>query len=126
MSATTKVLKCEECGNIVEPLREGEGELSCCGRPMVLVVENSVDPALRGEKHVPVVSKAEGGFSVRVGSVLHPMVPEHYIEWIDIRSKDRLSRKYLTPGEEPEVVFPTSAQEVTARAYCNLHGLWKA
>ena len=124
MAARTQVYKCGGCGIILEALHEGEGELSCCDRPMTLVVENTVDAAR--EKHVPVVSKAEGGFSVRVGSVLHPMVPEHYIEWVDVSSGSSVCRKYLAPGEEPEVIFPTGAQEVTARAYCNLHGLWKA
>lgn len=123
MAERQQVYKCEVCGNIVEMLHVGGGELVCCGQPMKLYQENSVDAAQ--EKHVPVVEKIEGGFKVTVGSVAHPMEEKHYIEWVEIIDGDKISRRFLSPGEAPEAVFLTDAAQVTAREYCNLHGLWK-
>ena len=115
------IYKCEVCGNIVELLHVGNGPLSCCGQPMKQMVENTTDGAK--EKHVPVFE----GETVKVGSVAHPMLPEHYIEWIEIVGKDRLCRRFLAPGEAPEAAFDDCAQAIAyAREYCNLHGLWKA
>ena len=98
----------------------------CCAQPMDRLVENTVDAAL--EKHVPVIEKTDDGYLVKVGSVAHPMTPEHWIEWIEITSEDGMfmQRRMLTPSSTPEAVFKTDAQKVTALAYCNLHGLWKA
>ena len=123
MTERLQVYKCEVCGNIVEVLHEGEGELVCCKQPMKLLVENTVDAAK--EKHVPVVEKTADGFKAKVGSVAHPMEEKHYIEWIDIIADGKAYRQFLNPGQAPEATFNISAEQVTAREYCNLHGLWK-
>jgi superoxide reductase len=107
----------------VEVLHEGQGELVCCGQPMKLFVENTVDAAR--EKHVPVVEKAAGTFNVKVGSVPHPMEEDHYIEWVEIIVDGKAYRQFLKPGGSPEATFDIKAEKVTAREYCNLHGLWK-
>ena len=91
---------------------------------MKLFVENTVDAAL--EKHVPVVEKIEGGYKVTVGSVAHPMQDDHYIEWIELVAGDIAYRQFLNPGDTPEATFMIEADQVTAREYCNLHGLWKS
>lgn len=124
MTKQKQVYRCAICGNIVEVMHPAGGELVCCGQPMELLVENSKDAAL--EKHVPVVEKIEGGYRVSVGSVEHPMLPEHFIEWIELITENVVMRKYLHPGEKPVAVFMTDAAEVTAREYCNLHGHWKS
>lgn len=124
MTQKLQIYKCEICGNIVEMLHEGEGELVCCGQPMKLFLENTVDAAK--EKHIPVIEKIEGGFKVKVGSVAHPMEAKHYIEWIEAITGDgRVYRQFLSPGQAPEAVFKIDASKITAREYCNLHGLWK-
>jgi len=123
MTERLQVYKCEICGNIVEVLHEGAGELVCCGQPMKLYVENTVDAAR--EKHVPVVEETECGIKVKVGSVPHPMEEEHYIEWIEVVADGKAYRQFLKPGDAPEALFDIVAEEITARAYCNLHGLWK-
>ena len=124
MTEKLQVYKCEVCGNIVEVIHEGAGELVCCGQPMKLFVENTEDAAQ--EKHVPVIEKVDGGFKVTVGSVAHPMEEKHYIEWIEIVADGKAYRQFLNPGDAPEAVFKIEAEKVTAREYCNLHGLWKA
>ncbi len=124
MTEKLQVYKCEVCGNIVEMLHEGKGELVCCGKPMKLIVENTVDAAR--EKHVPVLEKTDTGVKVTVGSVAHPMEEKHYIEWIEVIADKKAYRRFLKPGEAPEAEFSIEAGEVTAREYCNLHGLWKA
>lgn len=123
MAERYEVYKCDLCGNIVEVLAGGAGELVCCGQPMVKLVENTVDAAR--EKHVPVVEAVDGGVKVKVGDVAHPMEEKHYIEWIEVIAGDVSYRKYLKPGDAPEAVFQVAPDGVTARAYCNLHGLWK-
>jgi len=124
MTEKLQIYKCEICGNIVEMLHPGEGELVCCGAPMKLFQENSVDAAK--EKHVPVNEKIDGGFTVKVGSVAHPMEEKHYIEWIEVITEDgKVYRQFLLPGEKPEAVFKIDANKITAREYCNVHGLWK-
>ena len=124
MAERLEVYKCEACGNIVEVLHGGGGELVCCGEAMKLMVENTVDAAK--EKHVPVIEKVEGGVKVTVGSVAHPMEDKHYIEWIEVIADGKAYRQFLKPGGAPEAFFNIEAQQVTAREYCNLHGLWKA
>ena len=124
MTAKKQIYKCKICGNIVEVLHEGVGELVCCGEPMALYDENTVDAAT--EKHVPVITKTERGYKVQVGEVLHPSTEEHYIEWIELIADGKACRQFLNPGDEPMAEFETDASEVTAREYCNLHGLWKA
>jgi superoxide reductase len=123
MAERLEIYKCEACGNIVEVIHGGGGELVCCGDPMQLLVENTVDAAK--EKHVPVIEKVEGGVKVKVGDVAHPMEEKHYIEWVEIIAGDKADRQFLNPGEAPEAVFKTDADNVTAREFCNLHGLWK-
>ena len=124
MAERMEVYKCEACGNIVEVLHGGGGELVCCGQPMVLFKENTVDAAK--EKHVPVIEKTADGFVVKVGAVAHPMEEKHYIEWIEIIADGTVYRQFLNPGDAPEATFNIKADQVTAREYCTIHGLWKA
>ena len=123
MTEKMEVYKCAVCGNIVEMLHGGKGQLICCGQPMKKYAENTTDAAV--EKHVPVVEKTANGFTVKVGEVSHPMEDKHYIEWIEVIADGKLYRKFLKPGETPEATFCIDAANVTAREYCNLHGLWK-
>jgi len=123
MAERLEVYKCEACGNIVEVLFGGAGELVCCGEPMKQMIENTVDAAK--EKHVPVIEMIDGGFKVKVGSVAHPMEEKHYIEWIELLADGTAYRQFLEPGMPPEAVFNIQAESVSAREYCNLHGLWK-
>jgi superoxide reductase len=124
MTEKLQIYKCEVCGNIVEMLHAGAGQMVCCGQPMTLFKENSVDASK--EKHVPVIEKTAAGIKVKVGSVAHPMEEKHYIEWIEIIADGKAYRAFLKPGEAPEATFEIKAEKVTAREYCNLHGLWKA
>lgn len=126
MTQKNEVYKCSVCGNIVEILHAGAGELVCCGKPMVKMAENTTDGAK--EKHVPVITKTADGYKVAVGSAAHPMAEDHYIEWIELIADGKVYRQYLKPGDAPEATFCfcTKANEVSAREYCNLHGLWKA
>jgi len=124
MAEREQVYKCEICGNIVEVLHGGKGQLVCCGQPMKLLTENTVDAAK--EKHVPVIEKIEGGWRVKVGAVPHPMEEKHYIEWIALYAEGRVQRKFLKPGDEPQADFLCKADKVAAKEYCNLHGLWMA
>ena len=124
MTKKNEVYKCSLCGNIVQVLHTGAGELVCCGQPMELLTENTVDAAQ--EKHIPVVEKTDTGYKVTVGSVAHPMEEKHWIEWIELVTDSAVYRVDLQPGDAPEAVFCTEADAVTARAYCNLHGLWKS
>jgi len=122
MTKKNQVYKCEICGNITEVLHEGDGTLICCGKAMKLFNENSVDANL--EKHIPIIEKTDNGVLVEVGSVKHPMEGKHYIEFIEIISNGIVYRKDLNPGDKPEAEFCIEG-DVVARAYCNLHGLWK-
>ncbi|MCX7988179.1 MAG: desulfoferrodoxin [Thermodesulfovibrio sp.] len=124
MTQKLQVYKCEKCGNIVEILHEGVGQLVCCGQPMKLFSENIVDATL--EKHVPVIENIEGGYKVKVGSIPHPMDEKHYIEWIELIADGKVFRQFLNPGQPPEAIFYLTSKDVIAREYCNLHGLWKA
>lgn len=123
MAKKQQIFKCEICGNIVEVLHAGEGQLVCCNEPMKLVVENSEDAA--EEKHVPVIERTAEGILVKIGSAPHPMEESHYIEWIQLIADNQSYRQYLSPGNKPQALFKLSADNVTARAYCNIHGLWK-
>lgn len=124
MPSRLEVYKCAHCGNIVEVLHGGKAPLICCGEPMKLLREGQTDGAL--EKHVPVIEKTENGYKVSVGSVAHPMTDEHWIEWIELVADGISYKKFLNPGEAPVAEFCVKADSVTAREYCNLHGLWKA
>lgn len=124
MTKRLQIYKCEICGNMVEMIHEGIGQLVCCGKPMKFYEENTVDASQ--EKHVPAVEKIEGGFKVKVGSVPHPMEEKHYIEWIEVIADGKAYRQFLKPGDMPEAVFMIDASAITAREYCNLHGVWKS
>ncbi len=124
MPQLNEVYKCELCGNIVELLHGGVGALVCCNQKMVKLTENTVDAAK--EKHVPVIEIGADNITVKVGSVAHPMLDEHYIEWIELLADGKVYRQNLKPGGAPEAVFPVVAKQLTAREYCNLHGLWAA
>ena len=124
MAKQLGIYKCEVCGNIVEVLHAGDGELVCCGKPMKEMVENTVDAAK--EKHVPVIEKSAGGFLVKIGAVPHPMEEKHYIEWIELVVDGKAYRQFLKPGDKPEAEFETTGKNIQAREYCNLHGLWSA
>ncbi len=124
MAQRYEVYVCRICGNIVEVLHGGQGKLICCAEPMVLMEEGTVDAAK--EKHVPVIEKVDGGVKVRVGSVPHPMEEKHYIEWIEVLVDGRVYRQYLNPGDAPEAFFAVEGKDVSAREYCNLHGLWRS
>lgn len=124
MTELRNVYKCAVCGNMVEVVHSGGGTLTCCNQPMNLMKENTTDAAV--EKHVPVVEKVDGGVLVKVGSVEHPMIDTHYIEWIEIHTADKVYRKYLKPGLKPEAFFAIEDEVLYVREYCNLHGLWKA
>jgi superoxide reductase len=123
MAKKLQIFKGKSCGMIVEVLHEGTGEMVCCGEPMLLIEENTVDAAK--EKHVPVIEKTKDGILVKVGSVEHPMLDAHYIEWIELLADGKVYRQFLKPGEKPEALFKMEADDVSAREYCNLHGLWK-
>ncbi|MDO8722605.1 MAG: desulfoferrodoxin [Syntrophales bacterium] len=124
MTKNLEIYKCEVCGNIVEVVHGGVGQLVCCDQPMKSMAENTTDASR--EKHVPVITKVPGGVKVSVGSIPHPMEEKHYIEWIEIIADGKAYRQFLNPGGAPEAFFPLEAASITAREYCNLHGLWKA
>jgi len=124
MTERFKVYKCEICGNIVEVLHEGRGALVCCGQPMNLYDEKTADSST--EKHVPVIEKTDDGFKIIVGSTLHPMDEDHYIEWIELTADGKSCKQYLKPGDEPAATFCLKADKVIAREYCNKHGLWRS
>jgi superoxide reductase len=124
MANRNEIYKCEICGNIVAVLHASDGELYCCGKEMTLLKENSVDAAK--EKHVPVIEKNGNTYTVKVGSVAHPMEEKHYIEFIELLTEARVYRAFLSPGKKPEAVFDVHGKVLGARAYCNVHGLWKS
>lgn len=118
------IYKCSHCGNVVEVVHAGGGTLSCCGEAMKELTENTVDASK--EKHIPVITKINGGYKVVVGSIEHPMEEAHLIEFIELVTPSGVLRKNLKPGEKPEAIFLTNETDVYAREFCNLHGLWKA
>jgi len=124
MTQLNQIYKCEVCGNIVEVVHTGVGELVCCGQPMKLLQENTTDAAT--EKHVPVIEKSDSTVTVKVGSVAHPMEEKHYIKFIELLADGKVYRKFLKPGDTPEATFEITAEKIEAREYCNVHGLWKA
>lgn len=127
MTQLKQIYKCEICGNIVEVLHSGAGELVCCGKPMILQLENTVDADT--EKHLPIIEKTDEGYLVRVGSMAHPMNENHYIEWIELLVDDKVFKAQLAPDQGPKAEFCINAiesEKISARAYCNLHGLWKS
>lgn len=124
MTELRQIYKCQICGNIVEVLHTGKGALHCCGKPMELMQPQTADSAK--EKHVPVIEKTEAGVAVKVGSVDHPMLDAHWIEWIEVVADGKVYRQFLQAGQPPAAHFCVPAEDVEgARAYCNLHGLWQ-
>lgn len=123
MMKEKQVYKCNVCGNIVEVLYAGGGELVCCGQPMGLLEEKTKDEGL--EKHVPVIEKTEKGIKVKVGSIPHPMEEKHYIQWIEVVTDNGVYRKHLKPKDMPEAEFEIKDKILKVREYCNVHGLWK-
>ena len=124
MTEKLEVYQCEVCGNMVEVLHVGKGTLVCCGQNMVLQKENSKEASL--EKHVPVIEPLAGGFRVSVGSIPHPMEEKHFIEWVELVADGKAYRQFLNPGEAPQAFFALEAKKIAARAFCNLHGMWKS
>jgi superoxide reductase len=124
MATQKQIYKCSICGNIIEVLHGGVGQLVCCGQPMDLLEGKTTDAGM--EKHVPVIEKTDEGIRVKVGSISHPMEESHYIEWIEVVADGVSYRKFLNPGEKPEAEFCIKAEKIEAREYCNIHGLWKS
>lgn len=124
MTEITQIYRCEVCGNIVEVIHPGAGQLVCCGQPMKLLEEKTGDEGQ--EKHVPVIERTETGVKVKVGSIPHPMEENHYIEWIEIIADGKTYRKFLKPVDAPEAEFCVKAGKIEAREYCSVHGLWRA
>ncbi|MCK4635647.1 MAG: desulfoferrodoxin [Candidatus Moranbacteria bacterium] len=124
MTEKHQVYKCLICGNIVQINHVGVGELVCCNQLMNLQIENIEDATI--EKHVPVVEKIKGGIKIKVGEVAHPMEEDHFIEWIEIIAGGENQKVFLKVGDQPEVFFAIKSDDFVVRAYCNLHGLWKA
>ena len=134
MTILNQIYKCEVCGNIINILHIGAGELVCCGQAMLIQFEKTeeADKALV-DKHLPVIKKLPenvcrggDGIIVKIGKVKHPMDEEHYIEWIEVLTIDnKIGRKFLKPGETAKVEFHTRSDIKEVRAYCNMHGLWK-
>jgi len=124
MTKKSQIYKCEICGNIIEVLHEGAGSLVCCGQPMKLLEEKKLEQGT--EKHKPIIEKNKEGVLIRVSSIPHPMEEKHYIEWIEIPTDKGESKKFLKPGEKSEAAFPVKVKNIKARAYCNVHGLWKS
>jgi superoxide reductase len=119
-----QIYRCPTCGHIIAIIHPGEGTLVCCGKPMELLIKK-INEAGLNEKHVPVIEKTADGVRVQVGSVLHPMEPMHYIEWIELLVDGRSCLQFLQPGQAPVAEFKTEGKNISARIYCNLHGLWE-
>jgi len=124
MTKKNQIFRCDDCGQMLVALKDSECEPSCGNNPMKALAENTVDASK--EKHIPVIEKVPGGYKVKVGSVPHPMEPDHYIEWIELIADGLSYRKFLKPGDKPEAVFLVDALKVSVREFCNKHGLWKA
>lgn len=124
MTAQKQIYRCNVCGNIVEVLHVGQGELVCCGQPMELLQAKAADEGK--EKHVPVIEADDKGVKVKVGSVPHPMEEKHYIEWVEVITDGDGCRQFLKPGDKPEAEFDIKSKKVAAREYCSVHGLWKS
>ena len=124
MTEKNQIYKCEICGIISSIIHPWAGEMSCCGQAMKLITENTEEAAT--EKHIPVIKKLEDGVQVMVGTVEHPMIDTHLIEWIEVRTISKTYRQELKPWDTPKVFFNIVDENIiSARAYCNLHGLWK-
>ena len=123
MTKKSEIYKCEICGNIVEVLHVGDGTLVCCGQNMTNMKEKTLDEGQ--EKHVPVIEKIDSKVIVKVGEIPHPMEEAHHIEWIELETKNHTQKVFLNPTDEPKAEFDTTGEILSARAHCNIHGLWK-
>ena len=123
MTNQHQIYRCPICGNVVEVLHAGEGELVCCGKPMELLTPKAEDTGF--EKHLPVIEKSQNKITIKVGSIPHPMEEAHYIEWIELTADNQVYKKFLKPGDAPEAIFEITADQVSARIYCNIHSLWQ-
>ena len=120
-----QIFKCSDCGLVVEVLDGADCDtLSCGDCTLKLMEEQTADQST--EKHVPVIEQTDEGTKVTVGSTLHPMKEEHFIEWIELNTGDKSYRQYLKPGQDPIAVFPVKDAGASAREFCNVHGLWKS
>ncbi len=126
MTERLEMYRCNICGNLVQVILSGEGELVCCGQPMEHLNPNTSEEGAQ-EKHIPVYSKTENGVEILVGSTPHPMIDEHYIMFIESISEDRnrMKLQYLHPGEEPKMFLTEEYGRETALEFCNIHGLWE-
>jgi superoxide reductase len=124
MTQINQIYRCPICGNIVEVLHTGGGELVCCGKPMELLVAKTQDIGF--EKHVPIIDQKESEIIVTVGSIPHPMEEAHYIELIEIIADGKVYKQFLKPGDSPTATFKLTADNVQSRIYCNVHGLWQS
>ncbi|MCL2481030.1 MAG: desulfoferrodoxin [Spirochaetaceae bacterium] len=124
MAERFKIYKCDLCGNIIEVLHAGGGNVLCCGKNMNLLQEQAADSSK--EKHVPMIEKTASGYKVTVGSTIHPMIDTHYVEWIELIADGISYKKFFKPGDQPVAEFSVKADKVSAREYCNLHFLWKS
>ena len=124
MAEKLEIYRCLLCGNIVEVLHGGDGELVCCGQPMKKLIAKKEDAGK--EKHVPVIEKTDGAIIVKIGSIPHPMEEKHYIEWIEIVADGKAYRQFLKPGDQPQARFNIAGNSVIAREHCTIHGLWES
>ncbi len=124
MKKEVKFYRCNKCGNLVYLVQESGAPLSCCGEKMTQLIPNTQEAAV--EKHIPVVEQTDNSVIATVGSVEHPMVEEHFIQWIALVGQDSIQMKYLSPGEKPSAEFyAKDLESFEVYEYCNLHGLWK-
>lgn len=123
MTNLHQIYKCPICGNVVEVLHAGGGQLVCCGQPMELLNPKVEDVGF--EKHLPVVEQTDNTVTIKIGSIPHPMEEAHYIEWIELITDNQVYKKFLKSGEEAVAIFEISGSVIQARCYCNLHGLWQ-
>lgn len=126
MTERLELYKCEVCGNTVQVILEGFGQLTCCGQPMLKMLPKTNDENF-AEKHVPVFNETEAGLEIKVGSIPHPMENEHYIMFMEAISKDKNSMllQYLYPNDEPKTVIRDIQEVENALGFCNIHGLWE-
>lgn len=123
MTQINQIYRCNICGNMVEMVHSGAGQLVCCGQPMELLEGKTKDEGL--EKHSPVLERAGNVLKIKIGSIAHPMENSHFIEWIEVISGNKTFKKFLQPKDSPEAQFENIGQKVFVRSYCNIHGLWK-
>lgn len=124
MTELIEIYKCSICGNIVEVIHTGKGDLVCCGQPMEK--QNPKTEDAKTEKHVPYIERTDTGILVKIGQNQdHPMEEKHYIEWIQLIADGKSYRSFLKPGDKPQALFTIAADTLEAREYCNIHGLWK-